>query len=266
MKSIFRAAPLLLILALPAGSSAQLDFADAVALKIRTYPVKRQNGRAAPGPDGMPQAEALQKGRPANLVEFPAVPVDESFPGGSILDALRNYQKEDPMAALAALQALMKNGYAELEIEKSCHFDNVKLQYEHKPSHGFPAFGEAGLGAMMQLLADGVKAAELARGEDRLTTRYNSGLSTDGKRDQETIALLRSLRFAIALRYNPRVSAPGLEKLPAQEAKERFKTEIAKGKPVDGEVGFGPLLLAVKAKLSRSDKKPPPPGCKTGKP
>ena len=262
VRFLARAAVLISLLALPATGAAQLDFAGAVSLKVRTYPVKLQNGKPVSGPDGMPQAEALQKGQPANLIELPAVPVDENFPGGSILDALRSYQKEDPMAALAALQALLKNGYTELEIEKTCQIDSVKLQYEHKPSHGFPAVGEAGLGAMMQLVLDGVKAAELARGEDRLTARYNSGLSTDGKRDQETIALLRSLRFAVALRYNPRVQAPGLESLPPQEAKERFKAEIAKGKPVEGDVHFGPLHLAVKAKLARSAKKPAPPGCK----
>jgi hypothetical protein len=249
-------------LALPAVGSAQLDFADAVAVKIRTYPVKRQNGRPVPGPDGMPQPEALSGGRPANLAEFPAVPVDESFPGGSILDALQNYQKQDLMAALNALLALLRNGYMDLEIEKNCRVDVVKFQYDHQPTKVIPSVQETGLTALMQILADGVKAVELQRAYDRLQDRYNSGLSTDQKRDQEMMALLRNMRLAIAVRYNPRVNTPALAGLRPQEAKERFKAEVAKGKPVEGELLIGPIHLAVKAKLNSNAKKPLPPSCK----
>ena len=260
-----QAAVMISLLALPAIGRAQLDFSDAVAVKIRTYPVKRENGRPVPGKDGMPQPEALSKGQPANLQELPAVPVDENFPGGSVLAALTVYQKENPIAALPAILGLLRNGYIDLEIEKSCHIDAVKLQYEHKPGHGFPSVQEAGLTALMQILVDGVKAAELGRGEERLTTRYNNGLSTDRQRDQETIAMLRALRYAIAIRYNPRVIAPGIESLPPQEAKDRFKAEVAKGKPLDGDLQIGPLQLVVRVKLNRIEKTPLPPECKGGR-
>lgn len=263
--TLIQAAVMISLLALPAIGSAQLDFADAVTVKIRTYPVKRENGRPVPGPDGMPQPEALTKGRPANLMELPAVPVDENFPGGSVLAALTVYQKENPIAALPAMLALLRNGYIELEIEKSCHVDAVKLQFEHKPGHGFPYVQEAGLTALMQILVDGVKAAELGRGEERLTTRYNNGLSTDRQRDQETIAMLRALRYAIAIRYNPQVKAPGIESLPPQEAKDRFKAEVAKGKPLDGDLQIGPLHLVVRVKSTRIEKTPLPPECKSGR-
>jgi hypothetical protein len=266
-RTLIQAAVLIFLLVMPAIGRAQLDFSDAVTVKIRTYPVKRESGRPIPGPDGMPQPEALSNGRPANLQELPAVPVDENFPGGSVMAALAVYQKENPVAALPSILGLLKNGYIELEIEKSCHLDAVKLQFEHKPGHGFPSVQEAGLTSLMQILVDGVKAAELGRGAERLTARYNNGLSTDRSRDQETIAMLRALRYAIAIRYNPRVKAPGIESLPPQEAKDRFKAEVAKGKPIDGDLQIGPLHLVVKVKSTRIELKPLPPECKSaGKP
>jgi hypothetical protein len=269
-----RAAIFVLIFACPVVAEAQFDFAGALTVKIRTYPIKREGGRPAPGKDGMPQPEALDKGRPANLQEFPAVPVAENFPGGSIMDALQFYQKTDAMAALAALQALLKNGYVELDIEKACHIDAVKLQYDHRPGHGFPSYEEAGLTALMQVLLDGVKAAELTRAEDRLRDRYNNGLSTNGPRDQETIAALQAMRLAIAIRYNPRINAKAAAESPspqdaqaAQAAKDLFKAEVAKGKPLDGDLRIGPLHLVVKAKLDHHVKNPLPPSCKgTAKP
>jgi hypothetical protein len=250
------------LLTLPEIGSAQLDFADAVAVKIRTYPVKRQNGRPVPGADGMPQPEALQGGRAAGLVELPAVPVDENFPGGSVMDALQHYQKQDPMAALKATLALLRNGYMDLEIEKSCHVDLVKFQYDHQPTKVVPSVQEAGLTMLTQILADGVKAVELQRAYDRLQDRYNSGLSTDRMRDQEMMAFLQNIRLAIAARYNPRINTPAPAGVTPGEIKERFKAEVAKGKPVEGNLLIGPIHLAIKAKLNRVEKKPLPPSCK----
>lgn len=246
----------------PITARAQFDFSDAVAAKIRTYPVRRENGRPVPGPDGMPQAEAAQGGRPANVQELPAVPVNPNFPGGSILDSLQRYQKQDPMAALSAMVALLKNGYMELEIEKICHIDAIKLQYDHRGTMAAPTFQQAGLTALRQVVADGVKAEELERAHNRLRDQYNSGLSTDRKKDEEMMQLLRAKRLAIAMRYNPRVKNAALAALPPRDVKERFKAEVAKGRPVEGELVIGPIELAVKAKLDRSDKKPLPPTCK----
>jgi hypothetical protein len=258
---------LIAIMGLIAGSfasrvEAQFDFAGAQSVKIRTYPIKQEKGRAVLGQDGMPQALASSNGRPANLVELPAVPVNEDFPGGSILDALTQYQKQDSAAALAAILALLRNSYVELEIEKSCRVDAIKIQYDHRPSVAFPAFQEAGLTSIKQILADGAKASNLFRTEEFLRRRYNTGRSTNPEKDQETMALSRSLRLAIAQRYNPRVVAPALKGLSAQEAKERFKGLVASGKAVEGELFIGPLHLAVRARLEQSEKKPLPPTCK----
>lgn len=259
--TMFRATLALVVLALPAIASAQFDFSDALSVKIRSYPIKRQNGRPVPGPDGMPQPEALQGGRPAGLVELPAVPVDETFPGGSVLDALQHYQKQDPMAGLEATLALLKNGYMDLEIEKTCRVDAIKLQYDHQPTKVVPSFQEAGLTQLGQILADGVKAVELQRAHDLLRDQYNNGLSTDPKRDQEMMALLRTKRLAIAMRYNPRIDAPLPAGVTPRELKERFKVEVAKGKPVEGNLLIGPIHLAIKAKLTSVEKKPLPPSC-----
>ena len=247
---------------LPSAAGAQFDFSGAVAMKLRTYPVKRENGRPAPGKDGMPQPESLSGGRPAGLQELPAVPVDEDFPGGSILDALQHYQKEDPMAALAAMVALLKNGYLEMEIEKSCVVDSVKFQYDQRSTLSAPTFQEAGLAALKQIVADGAKAEALERAYSRLLNGYNNGLSTDRKRDQDMMEVLRRMRYAIAMRYNPRVKTPALAALNTREAKERFKAEVAKGNPVEGELTIGPIELAIKAKMSRNPIKPPPASCK----
>jgi len=241
---------------------AQFDFAGAQSLKIRTYPIKQEKGRAVLGQDGMPQALASSNGRPASLVELPAVPVNEDFPGGSILVALTQYQKQDPAAALVAILALLKNSYLELEIEKTCRVDAIKIQYDHRPSVAFPAFQEAGLTSIKQILADGAKASDLFRTEEWLRRRYNSGRSTNLEGDQETMALLRSLRLAIAQRYNPRVVAPALKGLSGQAAKERFKSLVASGKPVEGELFIGPLHLTVRTRLDQTEKKPLPPTCR----
>lgn len=243
-------------------AQAQFDFAGAQSVKIRTYPIKQENGRAVLGQDGMPQALTSSGGRPANLVELPAVPVDEDFPGGSILNALTEYQKQNPAAALAAIVALLKNSYLELEIEKTCRVDAIKIQYDHRPSVAFPAFQEAGLTSIKQILADGAKVSDLFRTEEWLQRRYNTGRSTNPEGDQETMALLRSLRLAIAQRYNPRVVAPALKGLSAQAAKERFKGLVASGKAVEGELFIGPLHLAVRTRLDQSEKKPLPPTCR----
>ena len=157
--------------------------------------------------------------------------------------------------------AVLKNGYLELEIEKRCRFDGIKIQYEHQPTKEVPSFQEAGLAALMHIVADGVMAADLLRAHDRLVERYNSGLSTDRKGDQEAMGLLRSLRLAIALRYNPRVESPALAGLSLPKAKERFKADVAKGRPVEAKLIMGPLHLLIKARLDRKEKSPLPPGC-----
>ncbi|MFQ5881016.1 MAG: hypothetical protein ACE5I9_00900 [Candidatus Methylomirabilales bacterium] len=255
------AAVLAVLLALPAPAGAQFDFADALAVKIRTYPVKRQDGRVVPGRDGMPQPQAVRDGRAVGLQELPALPVDENFPGGSILDAFQHYQKRDPLGALTPMLAVLKNGYLELDIEKPCHIDAIKIQYEYQPTEKVPSFQEAGLAAFMQIVADGVMAADLQRAYVRLRDRYNNGLSTDPKGDQDAMGLLQALRLVIAVRYNPRVVTPTLADIPPREAKERFKAEVAKGRPVEANLVIGPLRLAMKAKLHRREKSPPPPGC-----
>jgi hypothetical protein len=251
-----------LVAAVPTVGNAQLDFSDAVAAKIRTYPVKRQDGKTVPGKDGMPQPETMAGKQPGNLIELPAVPVNPNFPGGSILDSLARYQKQDPMAALAAMVALLKNGYMELDVEKVCHNDAIKLQYDHRGTMAAPVFQEAGLTALRQIVADGVKAEEMERAHNRLRDQYNSGLSTDGKKDQEMMQLLTAKRIAIAMRYNPRIKNQALVALRPREAKERFKAEVAKGKPVEGDLVIGPIDLAVKVLLNRSEKKPLPASCK----
>lgn len=243
-------------------AAAQFDFSDALSAKIRTYPVKRDKSRPVPGKDGMPQPEALRGGRPVGVTEFPALPLDQNFPGGSMLDALQHYQKQDALEGLTGMLALLKNGFLELEIEKFCHVDVIKLQYEHRPTKGVPSFEEAGLGLLMGIVADGAKAAELQRIHERLLEQYNSGLSTNRERDQETMAAVTKLRLVIAARYNPRVSAPFAAKLPPREAKERFKAEVAKGKPVAGELTMGALNLAVRAKLDHRAQSPLPAACK----
>ena len=241
---------------------AQFDFAGAEAVKIRSYPVKRINGRPVPGPDGMPQPEEVRDGQPVGLQELPAFPVDEDFPGGSILDALQQYQKQDPLGALVPVLAVLQNSYLELVIEKRCYFDAVRIQFEQQPTKKVPSFKEAGLAALMRIVADGVMAADLLRAHNRLRDRYNNGLSRDPKGDQDAMELLRALRLAIALRYNPRVESPALAGIPPREAKKRFKAEVAKGRPVEGKLLIGPLHLVMKAKLDRSKKSPLPPGCK----
>jgi hypothetical protein len=251
-----------LLIALPSAANAQLDFSDAVAAKIRTYPVKRQDGKVVPGKDGMPQPEAMAGKQPANLIELPAVPVNPMFPGGSILDSLARYQKQDPMAALAAMVALLKNGYMELDIEKVCQNDAVKLQYDQRGTLAAPVFQEAGLTALRQIVADGVKAEELERARNRLRDRYDAGLSPDRKKDQEMMQLLSAKRLAIAMRYNPRIKTAAFASLPRRDAKERFKAEVAKGKPVEGDLAIGPIELAVKVLVNRSEKKPLPASCK----
>lgn len=250
------------VLGFAAVGEAQFDFSNATAAKLRTYPIKRDKGRPAPGKNGMPQAEAVKGDKPANLTEFPALPVDPNFPGGSILDALQHYQKRDPVAALPAILALLTNGYLELEIEKPCYTDLVKLQYEHRPTQEVPSFQQAGLTVLIEILADGVAAADLLRAYDRLRENYNNGLSTDRKRDQETMATLQRLRLGLALRYDPRVETPALAGLTPRQVKERFKAEVAKGKPLEGSFAIGPIQLAVKAKVERTPQKPRPASCK----
>jgi hypothetical protein len=251
------------IVLVPTVTHAQIDFANAVAVKIRTYPIKRDNGKAVAGADGMPQAESMQGKQPANLIELPAVPVNPMFPGGSILDSLVRYQKHDAAAALAAMTALLKNGYMELDLEKVCSNDAIKLQYDQRGTIAAPSFQQAGLTALKQIVADGVKAEELERARNRLRERYNAGLSPDRKRDQEMIQFLEAKRLATAMRYDPRLKNQALASLPPSDAKERFKQELAKGKPVDGDLAIGPVELSVRMKLSRTDKKPVPAACRS---
>ncbi|OGQ81009.1 MAG: hypothetical protein A3F90_11790 [Deltaproteobacteria bacterium RIFCSPLOWO2_12_FULL_60_19] len=250
------------VLGIAAIGEAQFDFSNATAAKLRTYPIKRDKGRPAPSKDGMPQAEAVKGGKPANLTEFPAVPVNPNFPGGSILDALQHYQKRDPVAALPAILALLSNGYLEVEIEKPCYTDLVKLQYEHRPTQEVPSVQQAGLTVLAEILADGVAAADLLRAHDRLKESYNNGLSKDRKGDQEKMAALQRLRLGLALRYDPRVETPALAGVPPRQAKERFKAEVAKGKPLEGGFTIGPIQLSVKAKVERTPARPRPPSCK----
>jgi hypothetical protein len=247
----------------PALAYGQIDFSNAVAVKIRTYPVKRDNGKVVPAADGMPQPESMQGKQPANLTELPAVPVNPLFPGGSILDSLIRYQKQDATAALAAMIALLKNGYMELDLEKVCSNDAIKLQYEHRGTMAAPKYQDAGLTALKQIVADGVKAEELERARNRLRERYNAGLSPDRKKDQEMIRFLEAKRLAIAMRYDPRLKNQALASVARRDVKERFKQELAKGKPVDGDLAIGPVELSVRMKLSRTDKKPTPAACRS---
>lgn len=253
----------LVIAVVPTAAHAQIDFANAVAVKIRTYPIKRDNGKAVPGADGMPQAESMQGKQPANLIELPAVPVNPMFPGGSILDSLVRYQKHDAVAALAAMIALLKNGYMELDLEKVCSNDAIKLQYDQRGTMAAPTFQQAGITALKQIVADGVKAQELERARNRLRERYNAGLSPDRKRDQEMIQFLEAKRLAIAMRYDPRLKNQAFASLERRDAKDRFKQELAKGKPIDGDLAIGPVELSVRMKLSRTDKKPTPAACRS---
>jgi hypothetical protein len=248
---------------LPAAAHGQIDFSNAVAVKIRTYPVKRDNGKVVPAADGMPQPESMQGKQPANLIELPAVPVNPMFPGGSILDSLVRYQKHDAVAALAAMIALLKNGYMELDLEKVCSNDAIKLQYTHRGTMAAPNYQEAGLTALKQIVADGVKAEELERARSRLRDRYNAGLSPDRKKDQEMIQFLDAKRLAIAMRYNPRLKNQAFASVARRDAKERFKQELAKGKPVDGDLAIGPVELTVRMRLARIEKKPVPAACRS---
>ncbi|MBI4573752.1 MAG: hypothetical protein HY713_10785 [candidate division NC10 bacterium] len=261
VESCLAAAALALLLVVPASLEAQVDFAGAVAVKIRTFPLKRAQGRPVLGRDGMPEPAAAVGGRPADVRELPTFPVDENFPGASILSALLHYQRRDPLGALAPVVAVLSNGYLELEIEKACHVDTVRIQVEHKPTPEVPAFTERGLGALMHVVTDAVMAADLQRAHTRLRDRYNSGLSTDRKGDQDAMTFFQALRLVIAQRYDPRVTSPALSGLPPAEAKNQFKAALAQGGPVEGDVLIGPLHLAMRAKQDRRDRRPAPPGC-----
>jgi hypothetical protein len=252
---------LALCLTLPSPAHAQFDFADALAVKIRTYPVKRSDGKPVPGPDGMPQPEATSGGKPAKLKEFPDFPIDENFPGGSILASLQFYQKLDPLGAFEPVLAVLHNGYLEMDIEKPCRVDLVKIQFEQKPTEDVPSFREHGIVALMKIIADGAMAADLLRTHNDLRDRYNSGLSTTPKADQDEMAGLRTLRQLIALWYNPRVVSLAFKGLPPQDAKERFKAEVSKGQPLEADLVMGPLRLAMKGKVEQRTKSPAPAGC-----
>jgi len=165
------------------------------------------------------------------------------------------------MGSLAAMVALLKNGYLEMEIEKRCAVDSVKFQYDQRSTASAPTFDEAGLAALKQVLADGAKAEEFERAHSRLVDRYNNGLSTDPRRDQELMEAVQRARYAIAMRYDPRIKTPALAALPPREAKERFKAEVAKGRPVEGDMTIGPVELHIKALVASAPKKPLPPSC-----
>lgn len=248
-------------LALPSPASAQFDFTDALVVKLRTYPVKRQDGKPVHGSDGMPQPEAVRGGRPVGLKELPAFPVDQNFPGGSILDALFQYHRRDPMAALDPVVALLKNGYLEMDIVKPCIVDAVKIQFEQKPTKAVPSFNEHGIASLMKILVDGTLAARLDRTSDRLRDRYNAGISTTPEADQNNMAALQVARFTIAKWYNPRVVSVAWKDLPPIEAKKRFKAEVLKGQPLETVLVMGPLRLAIRGKADRQKLTPPPAGC-----
>ena len=250
------------LLGMPASAWAQFDFADARAIKIRTYPVKRDGGKVVPGPDGMPQPKGGSARRPAGLKELPALPVDADFPGASILFAYSHYQKQDLLGSLEPILGIMENGYLEFDLVKPCHIDTIKLQYEHKPNESVPSFKEEGLASLVLFFAEGAASSDLLNAYTRLKNRYNNGLSADPKADHDIMTRLQALRLAIAVRYIPRVEAPAFEGLKPLEATKRFKAEVAKGKPVVGTLLIGSLELAVKAKLDRKSRSPVPAACK----
>ena len=253
------------LLLLPAPAMAQFDFADAVAVQIRTYPVKFKDGQMVPGPDGMPVPRARRGGKPAELTELPTFVIDESAPGAWMLDAFQHYMKQDPLAALAALLAVIENGYLEIEIDKRCSRDTARIAFEHIPTEGVPAFKEAGLAMLMKPLADAVMAAELQREYLALRDQYNTGLSIKPKDDQKTIDRLRLVRIAIGIRYNPRVLHPALDGLHPFVAKQVFKAALAKGEPLQATLVMGPIQLDMRAKVDRRAKRPLPAGCQTAR-
>ena len=255
------AAALAVLLALPSPAAAQFDFADARTVKFTTYPVKRDEGKPVAGPDGMPQPKAIRGGRPVGLTELPSFLIRDDAPGAWMLDALQHYIKRDPIAGLAVLLAILENRYLELEVEKLCSRDTIKISYEHLPTEEVPAFKEAGLSSLMTLLADALRANDLQREYLGIRDRYNAGLTLTPKADQETIERLRGFRFGIALRYNPRVVHPALEDLPPPIAKELFKAAAAKGQPLETNLVIGPLYLAMLVKVDRIEMRPPPAGC-----
>lgn len=253
------------LLLLSAPAYAQFDFADAVAVQIRTYPVKFKEGQMAPGPDGMPLPRARRGGRPADLTELPTFAIDESAPGAWMLDAFQHYMKQDPLAALAALLALVENGYMEIEIDKRCSRDTARIAFEHLATEEVPAFKEAGLAMFMKPLADAVMAAELQREHVGLRDKYNTGVSKKPKADHDAIARLRAVRFAIGIRYNPRVVHPALDGLHPFVAKQVFKAALAKGEPLQATLVMGPIRLDMRAKVERRAKRPLPAGCPTAR-
>ncbi len=249
------------LLGVPSPAGAQLDFAGAAAVKIRTYPLKRVDGRLVAGGDGMPEPAEVRDGRPGGIAELPAFPVDENQPGGTILQALVHHHRRDPVGALRPVLAVLDNGYLELDIEKACQIDAVRIRYEHQPTPEVPSFREHGLAALMHVVTDAVAAADLHRAHGRLRDRYNRGLSTDPGGDQDAMALFQGLRLAIASRYVPAVTAPGLAGLPPGEARQRFKAALGQGAPLEAELEIGPIRLLVTVKLDRRQKRPAPPGC-----
>ncbi|MDV2502325.1 MAG: hypothetical protein RX318_00010 [bacterium] len=265
LAGLWGAAALAALLALPAPAYAQFDFADAFAVQIRTYPVKFKDGQMVPGPDGMPQPKGGSARRPAELTELPTFAIDASAPGAWMLDAFQHYMKQDPLAALAALLAVIENGYLEIEIDKRCSRDTARIAFEHIPTEGVPAFKEAGLAMLMKPLADAVMAAELQRESLALRDQYNTGLSKKPKADQKAIARLRVVRFAIGARYNPRVVHPALDGLHPFVAKQVFKAALANGEPLQATLVMGPIRLDMRAKVERRAKRPLPAGCQTAR-
>jgi hypothetical protein len=253
------------ILALPHPALAQLDFTDSVAVRLVTYPVKRDGGSVVPGSDGMPRPASTRGGKPAGLNMIPTFPVHENAPGAWIIRAFRQYLKQDPVAFLGVVRALMDNGYVELHIAKRCATDVAKIQYEHLPTAEVPSFKEAGLTALMQIVADAAVAVNLGRMRYLLRDRYNAGLVIDPAGAQKAMARFYASQLGLASKYEPLVATPVLAHMPPGVVNEWFKAEVSEGKPVDGILLIGPLRVAIKALVSKKTTSPAPAGCPGGR-
>jgi hypothetical protein len=202
------------ILALPRTALAQLDFTNSVAVRLVTYPVKRDGGSVVSGSDGMPQPTSKRGGKPTSLNMLPTFPVHENAPGAWMIRAFRHYLRQDPVAFLGVVRALMDNGTWNSISPSAALRTSRKSSTNTSRRRRSPPLKEAGLTALIQIVADAAVAVNLGWMRDLLRDRYNAGLVIDPAGAQEAMARFYASQLGLANKYDPLVATSALAHLP----------------------------------------------------